>query len=184
MVYQNLYFYRKEAWRRIDTIASFIGISGIVFMSYDEFTNTSNVIGFILALSAALLQAGVNITIYDIKDESTAVISLYSMIFCVILSTPGIIYEQYNTIKKIEFKYSSIRKLLELSLTGILSFIAQCFRTYSIQLSNGLGIIVLRNITMLFTLFWDIILLHSKFHYMNIIGLVLILFSCIINKIL
>jgi len=177
------YFFHKQKWKQIDTIASIIGIGGVILISYYGFDSINNIIGFILALLAAILQAGVNITIYDIKDESTAVISLYSMIACLILSFPGFLYEQSNKIKPIIFKLSSIKELSQLTLTGILSFIAQCFRTYSIQLSEGLGIIVLRNLTILFSLFWDTVLLHSKIHYINIIGIILIIIGCFINKI-
>jgi drug/metabolite transporter (DMT)-like permease len=177
------YFYNKEVWKCMDTIASLIGISGIILISYYGFDSINSIIGFILALSAALFQAGVNISIYDIKDESSAVISLYSMIVCLTMSIPGFIYEQHNKIKPIIFDLSSINQLLQLFLTGILSFVAQCLRTTSIQLSKSLGIVVLRNITILFSLLWDIVLLHSKIDYINIIGIILILIGCVINKI-
>jgi drug/metabolite transporter (DMT)-like permease len=177
------YFYNKDVWKCMDTIASLIGILGIILISYYGFDSINSIIGFILALVGALLQAGVHITIYDIKDESTAVISLYSMIGCLIISLPGFIYEQHNKIQPIIFNLSATKQLLQLFLTGFLSFIAQSFRTTAIQQSKGLGIVVIRNLTVLFSLLWDIILLHSKIDYITILGIILIVLGCFINKI-
>ena len=65
--------------------------------------------------------AGVNISIRKVKKEDTSVITLYAMLGCLILATPGIIYEQVKR-RGENLEDSWIDDVVQLCLTGILSW--------------------------------------------------------------
>ena len=81
--------------------------------------------------------------------------------------------------------YESGDYLTKIDLFGnsIIFFLGQYLKTLALQITNNVNIIVLRYLDTIFTIALDIVLLHSKLHLNQIIGIFLILFGCIINYI-
>ena len=78
----------KGAWTRADTLAALLSLGGVVLIVKPQpFFGTSAregvgdiVLGIVCAFTAAIAQAGLNMTIRLIRDENTSVITLYAMV--------------------------------------------------------------------------------------------------------
>jgi drug/metabolite transporter (DMT)-like permease len=169
---------RKE-WTFRDTISALISFSGLVVISIKKVSekNTNFFLGFIAALSSAVFSALVNITIHDIKDENTVVITLYSMSFCSLITLPGLIVEFYHK-NAIHNKPLSMWWNIQLFSTGLISFSAQSLKTLSIQISNDLGVIVFKYLDIVFCLLWDVFILQTRIDIFDYVGVFCILLGC------
>jgi drug/metabolite transporter (DMT)-like permease len=168
--------YYKEYWHFINNFGIVFILSGIFLISF-QYENKYNIIGIFLALSSSFINALANITIKDIKDESTLVIGLYSMFLCIIMSIPGVFIEH-----KFNFKIIHSIYIYHLLSTGVFSLIAQNFKNKSLQITNNLGIILLKNIDIVFSFIWDILIFQYQFKFKELIGIFLILLGCLIKK--
>lgn len=174
----SLYKY-PGTWNIYNTIGALLCLLGLSFSTIYAYNNKNHNFwyGLSSALASAILVALVNVTISDIKDENTFVIIFYSMILSVIISSIGMSFEIDS--KGIDLNFN----LLELCLAGLASFLAQFLKTKSLQLTTNIGVIVLRYFDIIFTLMFDILLLHTKLTKSDIICIVFILIGCIINYI-
>lgn len=164
-------------WNIYNTIGALLCLLGLSFSTIYAYNNKNNNFwyGTLSALLSAILVAIVNITISDIKNENTFVIILYSMIISLLISSIGMTFEIFSNEINVSFN------LIELFLAGLASYLAQFFKTKSLQLTNNIGVIVLRYFDIVFTLIFDILLLHTKLIVPDIICIILILVGCIIN---
>ena len=177
------YFFQQANWTKWDTLSVFICFTGLVIISIKGFTQqVKNFrIGFMAAICSSFFTALVNITIHDIKDENTLTITLYSMGSCSLITLPGLLYELLDK----DFVFDANIHILQLCLTGILSFSAQFLKTKSIQLSENLGIIVLRYLDIIFCILWDILFVpNSSIDIYNGIGIICIFTGCCLKIIL
>ena len=186
-------YFKKDSWTRLNTFSLLICFSGLLIISIKGFKDqiTNFFIGFFSGILSSLFTAMVNITINEIKDENTFTITLYSMSACIILTIPGLIYE---ITKENIFINNSVNRVLnnnvnrvfnitQLCLSGIFSFSAQYLKTRAIQISENLGIIILRYFDVVFCLLWDLFILKSKLYLYDYIGIALIFFGCFLNSI-
>jgi drug/metabolite transporter (DMT)-like permease len=176
------YFFQQTNWTKWDTLTVFICFTGLVIISIKGFTQqVKNFrIGFLAAICSSFFTALVNITIHDIKDENTLTITLYSMGSCSLITLPGLFYESLDK----DFVFDANIHIFQLCLAGVLSFSAQFLKTKSIQLSENLGIIVLRYLDIIFCILWDIFLLGSTIDIYNGIGIICIFTGCCLKIIL
>ena len=168
-----------STWTRTDLVSTAICFTGLVILSIQGITEEVHHfwIGFIAALGSSFLSALVNITIRDIRDENTLVITLYAMSACVLMTTPAAIHEVVvNGLPILDAVHAT-----QLCLTGVASFSAQWLKTRSIQLSETLSVVVLRYLDVLFCLAWDLLLLHSYIPFYHYIGITLIFFGCLLQ---
>ena len=172
----SLYKY-PGSWNIYNTIGALLCLLGLSFSTIYAYNNKNNNFwyGILTALGSAILVALINVTISDIKNENTYVIILYSMVFCLIISSIGMIFEILSQGLDVSFN------LIELCLAGLASFLAQFCKTRSLQLTTNIGVIVLRYFDIVFTLIFDILILHTKIVKPDIICIILILVGCIIN---
>jgi drug/metabolite transporter (DMT)-like permease len=174
---------KKEAWRPRYTLASIACIGGLLLSLYrKDYGNKHIIIGTIGALCSSLLTSAVNVMVFEIKDEDTIVIVFYSMLCCLLISCPGMIYEQFHPNDNIVIASSSVCHLIELSMAGIFSFMAQSLKTRAIQLSDNLGIIILRYMDIIFSSIWDVVVFEKHIDILDIIGMAIIISSCICLK--
>jgi drug/metabolite transporter (DMT)-like permease len=148
-------FVKRKVWHRIDTVATILCLIGLGIITSFNY-NDRKLIYILLALLSAILQGGVNVMIDEIKDENTIIISLFAMFGSINVSITGFIYEQVKT----PLIYSN--HIWQLCLTGFLSLGAQALKTKSIQLSDGLGVIILRYLDVPFSMIWDTLFLQTK----------------------
>jgi len=171
-------FYNKKLWNVYDTIGTILCIFGLITIIYKGFKNTNDnyFIGILSSVVYIIFCALANITIMEkVKEENTLVITLYAGASSMILSTFGMINENIN--RNIVLSTN----LIKLFVIGILSFCTLSFRIKSIQISNTLGVIILRYTNIIWTLLLDIFLLHSHFNYYDAVGIILILLGCFIS---
>jgi len=176
-------FAKKQTWKPRYTLASIACIGGLFLSLYTkDYNNKHIIIGIIAALCSSILTSAVNVMVFEVKEEDTIVIVFYSMTCCLLISSPGMIYEQLHPNGNIVLRSSSLCQFIELSLAGIFSFLAQSLKTRSIQLSNNLGIIILRYMDIIFSSIWDVVVFKNKIDTLDIIGMVIIIISCICLK--
>ena len=81
----------KGAWTQVNTLAALLSLGGVVLivkpqplfgMSAKEGVGDT-VLGVVCAFTAAIAQAGLNMTIRLMRDENTSVITLYAMVSAV-----------------------------------------------------------------------------------------------------
>jgi drug/metabolite transporter (DMT)-like permease len=171
---------KKNNWTTINTISLIICFSGLLIICYKGFKDriANFFIGFVAALSSAIFSALVNITINEIKDENTFIITFYAMSVCILLTFPGMVYE---TLTHNYFDNSTSLLKIQLCFTGIASFSAQYLKTRSIQISDNLGVIIFRYFDVIFCLVWDVFILDSKLYVYDYVGITLILLGCCVN---
>jgi len=171
---------KKNNWATINTISLIICFSGLLIICTKGFKDriANFFIGFIAALSSAIFSALVNITINEIKDENTFIITFYAMSACILLTFPGMVYE---TLTHNYFDHSTFLLKIQLCFTGIASFSAQYLKTRSIQISDSLGVIIFRYFDVIFCLVWDVFILNSKLYVYDYVGITLILLGCCVN---
>lgn len=168
-----------SAWTRTDLVSTAICFTGLVILSIQGFMEDIPHfwVGFIAALGSSFLSALVNITIRDIRDENTLVITLYAMGACVVMTAPPAIHEiVVNGLPILDAAHAT-----RLCLTGAASFSAQWLKTRSIQLSENLSVVVLRYLDVFFCLLWDLFILHSHIPFYHYIGITLIFFGCLLQ---
>jgi len=171
---------KKNNWTTINTISLVICFSGLLIICFKGFKEriTNFFIGFVAALLSAVFSALVNITIGEIKDEDTFIITFYAMSACILLTFPGMIYE---ALTHNYFDHSTPLKTIQLCFTGVASFSAQYLKTRSIQISDNLGVVIFRYFDVIFCLLWDVFILNSKLYVYDYVGITLILLGCCIN---
>jgi drug/metabolite transporter (DMT)-like permease len=177
---------KKGSWTRSDTAAAVCCIFGMVLIMKPpaifggEATSPETGLGVMSALISAISMAGVNISIRKVKEEDTSTITLYAMVGCVILATPGFMWEQVAGVGK-EVHDSTAAAVLQLSLTGLLSWGAQMSKTRALQMSKFLGVLVMRYLDILFAFMWNVTLLHAKYDALMGCGVALLIGGCLIS---
>jgi len=171
---------KKDTWKPRYTLASIACIGGLFLSLYrKDYSNTHIVIGVIGALCSSILTSAVNVMVFEIKDEDTIVIVFYSMLCCLFISCPGMIYEQLRPNGNMVIASSSICHLIELSMAGIFSFMAQSLKTRAIQLSDNIGVIILRYMDIIFSSIWDVVIFKKQMDLLDIMGMIIIIASCL-----
>lgn len=170
------YMRRQGNWHIKDTVGALLCISGIGLITWQKYDHDTLhphfVVGSCMALSSAIFQGMVNVTIYDIKDENTVIITMYSMLMSALFSGIGMAYNRHPIPLSMP--------MIEMSLCGIISFAAQYLKTRSLQESKNIHIILLRYFDIVFALVWDILLFHIRITVGEIGGFILIVSGSVI----
>lgn len=170
------HFYYKEYWHFINNIGIIFILSGIFILSFQNEKKNNNIIGIILALLASIVNALANIFVKEIKNESTLVIGLYSMGLCFIFSSFGFFI---NINIKLSIQNYNLYILI---LPGIFSLLAQNFKNKSLQITNNLGVIFLKNLDIIFSFLYDIFIFNYNFTIKELICILIIFIGCFFNK--
>lgn len=173
----------KYKWSFRDVLLALWCIGGIVVMSLGNHSPTfSHYLGMICALLSALFQSLVNITIKYLEKEPTIVVAFWGMMGSVLLGLPGVLYEWISHksffIKEVPNKNYRL-EVFSLLTTGILSVLAQYFKTYAIQHSKVMSVLVLRYMDVVFSIIWDIVLFHQEKTWHTFVGMAMVLSGCI-----
>jgi len=134
--------YSKDNWFLSDTLSCVACLVGMISINHPAFTIGPStrtfkqvLLGITAALLSAITAAGVNISIRKLKNETTAVITLYAMVGSILVSFPGFLYHIINDKNHILHHASSI-VIFQLCLTGFLSWLAQMSKTAGLQMSK------------------------------------------------
>jgi drug/metabolite transporter (DMT)-like permease len=151
----------------------------MLVLSYPGFheKNPHFEIGFVAAMLSTLFTAGVNVTLYDIREEHPLMLTLYSMVYCLMMGTCGFAWEMSTASSSLVLSM----QLLQLTTTGALSVLSQVFKNYAIQNATGLGVVVWRYLDIPFSVLWDMVLLHNNPTPMVWIGIAIIGIGCLLR---
>jgi drug/metabolite transporter (DMT)-like permease len=97
-----------------------------------------NALGVLAGLVSALSAAGVNLTIRRLKSETAATITLYAMLGSVLVVLPGLLWKQVAHSGGGGGIQPRPLLLLQLCLTGLLSWLAQMTKTSGLKMSKSL----------------------------------------------
>lgn len=178
----------KYKWSVRDIGITFWCIGGIFIIGeFQTILPYTYYIGMICALLSAIFQSGVNITIKYLDKEPTMVVAFWGMMGSVLLDIPGVLYEMITMKKKqssfLVFNKNSNSKIEMISLftTGILSVLAQYCKTYSIQHSKKMSVLLIRYMDIVFSIIWDIFLFHEKKKWNTFVGMAIVLSGCLLK---
>jgi len=90
---------------------------------------------FLVALLSAISGAGVNICIRKLKGEPTATVTLAAMVGSIVVALPGFIYE-VATDHDHALRSGGPLMFVQLSCTGLLSWMGQMLKTSGLQISR------------------------------------------------
>lgn len=172
------FFYKKTIWHYRNTISCLLCSGGIILLSVYHYKNNSRniAIGLGASLSSAIFNAIVDIIIVELKNENVYTISVYPLFFSILVSLPGLVIEQNNQPLVLN------KFLLELLTVGICSFLAIIFKTLSIQISEHLGVVILRYFDILFSILFDTFILGTVFYPCEMIAMGLITLGLLVSK--
>ena len=145
---------------------------GLLGGSLSSFESLGMVFGLFAALGSTLCQSVVNLSISSVslKDESPFLLSLYPMLYTVLLSLPGGIHKR------------SWRDMMRLSTTGVTADAAQVLRVVALQNSRRVGITIWRFLDVPLSLLFERWILGSnmKIPMMEMGGMICIFIGCIL----
>jgi len=168
---------QKYKWAFYDIVIALWCIVGVVVLSLNNHNqNIYHYIGITSALLSAIFQSGVNLTIKHLDQESPAWIALWGMLGSVGLGLPGCIYEIH---KAPHFSRATPIEYTSLLTTGVLSAMAQYCKTYSIQISGSMSVLIFRYMDVMFSVLWDVFLFKERLQWQTITGIVIILIGCL-----
>lgn len=170
----NLMMPEKYKWSYIDIVLAVWCVAGVMTLSIEKDGHFSFHFSPILS---AICQAGVNLTIKRLDQEPATTVAFWGMMGSIVMGLPGFLYEWIE--KKVELSSSShdAGGMMALFATGILSLLAQYYKTLSIQTST-MSVLVLRHMDVLFAILWDYLLFHQRFQWYNMMGVAMILTGC------
>ena len=174
-------FLKEDKWHKYDSCGLVFCLSGLLMISFQGFMVSENprfLLGMVYGMFSSLFGAAVNITISELKNEEACIISFYTMFIGLLMSVPGLIVEQ--TREPLEWTWSF--QILQLFLTGFLSFSAQWLKTKAIKESKNLGVILFRYLDIVFCLIWDLSILHTDVSFLEGMGILLILLGCVLRS--
>lgn len=170
-------------WKFHDVLIALWCMSGIAVLSIENHTSSFfSYLGMICALLSAIFQALVNVTIKCLDNEGTMVVAFWGMMGSVLLGVPGFVYETYHSLP--DFHSENIVGIVSLLTTGILSVMAQSCKTFAIQHSKTMSVIVLRYMDVLFAILWDILLFHQTKQWTTYVGMSMVLSGCFVKCVL
>lgn len=164
----------RDAWRRSDTAAAilcFVPLCLLIRSSIDDET-----IGYmLLGLGSAILQGAVNLAIHEMQEDGM-VISLYSMALCAAFSAPGMF------LRSEEWEEMRGWRMAQLCGTGVLSLTAQALKTYAIQGSGTVGLVILRYLDVPFCMVWDAVILGVRLSWREYLCIGWIGIACLMHR--
>jgi drug/metabolite transporter (DMT)-like permease len=163
-------------WTWKDTVGALLCMSGVVLVSMEEYTSSSNanstrdtMLGVVLCLTSSFLNAVVSVTVQGLKDENPWVICLYPMACSMVLATPGAI------VNREPLSDMGFLNMFSLCTTGMLSVLAQVCRTVSLQNTTHMGVVVLRYLDVPISVVLDIAFLRARPTLLTYGGIALII---------
>lgn len=173
---------QKYQWKIDDLVIALWCLTGIIILFSDQSQGVSYYVGIVCALLSAIFQSAVNLTIKQLEHENPAWVALWGMMGSVILGLPGLFYELIQ--KQPHFMDASALEWTSLTTTGVLSASAQYCKTYSIQISHSMSILILRHLDAIFSVVWDVFLFHERLTWQTITGIPIVLSGCLAKLLL
>jgi len=183
------YFFEKGSWRCIDTFAALCCIWGIILATKPaplfhgrEKKDGDLALGLTCATVHAITQAASTMTIRAVREEHTSIIALYSMAGSAIIAFPWMVFEQMMCEGNRSLGAdSTIVHWSLLFSTGVTGWLAVMLKTLALQLSQGLGVLIMWYLNSLFSVAWDFALFHAHFDEIRLAGVLVVLFGCIVS---
>ena len=162
-------------WPLLNNVGTLVSITGVGLLTWCHIQrDLISTWGIFFALASSFFNALSNITLRSVRDESSWVICLYSMIFCLVGSIPGLFCVEKPTTLAIQD--------LELVSTGVFSLLALQLKTMAIQQSSNMGIVLFRYLDVVFSCLFDYWIFHNRYGPYDWTGMVLIVVGSLIRK--
>jgi drug/metabolite transporter (DMT)-like permease len=172
---------KDHRWSCKDVLLGVWAFTGVVVLMSDGLLSPGRELGrgyymgVVAALGSSLCQAGVNITVRGLKDDSPALVSFWGMMGSVVVGLPGAVVEY----KDHAISKPGVVEVVSLMGTGILSALAQYCKTYSIQIAGSVSVLVLRHMEVVFSLLLGMMIFHEALHWNAVVGLFMIVSACV-----
>lgn len=172
----------RYKWSLLDLFLAVWCIGGIAVLLSGGHEGDVYYIGVLCAFLSAICQSGVNLTIRNMDDEPASRVAFWGMMGSVVLGMPGCIYE-LSTSTDLYFPRASTIDVVSLLATGVLSAMGQYYKTYSIQISSSMSVLILRHMEIVFSVIWDILFFQKTLSWRIITGVCIILSGCLLKLI-
>ncbi|GAB5031749.1 Hypothetical protein NocV09_00700170 [Nannochloropsis oceanica] len=136
--------------------------------------------GILMALVSAVTTAAFTVLTRYVQHENTSVVSGYVMVACILLAFPGMIYEQL-TRENLTLSHGWVSTLIQLFLTGVFSYAALMSKTYAMQITRKIGVIVMRYLSIFFAFGFEAFLLHHEVDGLALLGAAVIVAGCVLS---
>lgn len=167
----------QSTWTFSDFISSVECIGGIVLVTSHKRTKSYNgYLGICAAVTSAISQGGVNVLVKCTGDTPPPVVVFYGTAGSILVTLPGLIYEEISGISISSLTTQSVVPILTV---GCLSFFAQFFKTRAIQISNGWYILILRYLEIVFSCIYEALIFKTTLLWQDYVGSLLVLVGCI-----
>ena len=148
-------------WGWKDTAGALLCMSGVLMITVEEYSTTTvskrhSLWGVSFCLVSSILNALVNVTVHELKNEDAWIITMYPMACTMLLAAPGALVHRQGLGSWTPLEVGS------LFITGGLSVMAQVCRTLSLQHTKHMGVIILRYLDVPLSVFLDIMFLKSR----------------------
>ena len=182
----NIMTPEKYKWFYSDVLLAFWCFGGVMMLSIEQDGHVSYHCW--AAVVSTLCQAGVNLTIKHLDKEPAMVVAFWGMMGSVIMGLPGFLWEwiekkNFHISLSINHHDADVRGMMAMFATGVLSLLAQYYKTLSIQ-NASMSVMVLRHLDVVFSIVWDYFLFHQRLVGYQMAGVVMILAGCGIKMLL
>ena len=168
---------KDQRWACRDVVLGAVCVVGVVLVMlgrvhYDRSFYT----GAASALASAVFQAGVNLTVRGMRDDSPALIALWGMIGSVVLALPGAALEDHH--------HATLpsRGVVSLVAIGVLSALAQYCKTHALQVAKSASVLVVRHMEVVFSLVLGVLAFHEPVRWNTVAGAGVIVAACVIRS--
>ena len=134
------------------------------------------VLGVGSALVSLCCQCGVHAIVVS-SNTSVDVLTFYSVVGGVVVSVPGLLYEQSQHCLSYDLVPS-------LAVLGLLGYCAQTLKFTAVSSSESQGVLLVRYVEVCFSVFWDVLLFHTQLTWHQVVGVSLILVGCVLWQLL
>lgn len=190
---------RKGTWSHFDTLAAICCTVGVLLvLKPSPLSSTPSLppsplptgastpilrntpFGILMALVSAVTTAAFTVLTRYVQHENTSVVSGYVMVACILLAFPGMIYEQL-TRENLILSHGWASTLIQLFLTGVFSYAALMSKTYAMQITRKIGVIVMRYLSIFFAFGFEAFLLHQEVDGLALLGAAVIVAGCVLS---
>ena len=173
----NVMMSEKYKWSCLDMFLIVWCLGGILLLSVEQDGHVSYHCW--AAIVSAICQAGVNLTIKHLDKEPAMVVAFWGMMGSVLMGSPGFLWEWIHGHVSLSSHHHDhdAGYMVSLFATGVLSLLAQYFKTLSIQHAS-MSVIMLRHVDVVFSILWDYCLFHQKLSWHKLVGVLMIVSGC------
>ena len=172
---------KDHKWACRDLVLGVFCVVGVVLVMLGQVERSdhhdrSYYTGVGSALASAIFQAGVNLTVRGMRDESPALVAFWGMFGSVVLALPGAAMEDHNAT-------IPTAQVISLVATGMLSALAQYCKTHALQIAKSVSVLVVRHMEVVFSLVLGVLAFHESVRWNTITGAGVIVAACVLRSV-